>query len=528
MATSAMDDRQTIAGQADRRYAVILTAIEDETRAVLRHVASANEVNVKGTVFHVGQFGDWDIAVAECGAGNIRTAIVVERAIDRFGPEVACFVGVAGGVKDVVIGDVVVATKVYGYESGKARAQAFHPRPEVSLPAYIFDQRARAVRLRGGWKSRFDPQLTHTNPKIFVGAIAAGEKVVGSSRSDVAKFLKESYGDALAVEMEGRGFLDGVHINHPVQGCVVRGVADLLDNKDETDKAGWQLIAADAASAVAFEMLATLPSAGTVKVQPDNIGATPTPQLADNTPSPTPIRNLAMGVPPGKSPSVYFEPGEILAVLGEPEDNAQFGCSSGEGFYLRVIPSVPISRPLSRAILGASIREAGLFAMWRQPSGLFAQNNYGSIVVEPVAPTAFELKALSQLFPTGELWGFAPWLFVRDRTEYGPFIPAAALESVYRNMLFRYINFLSTHIRIAAPVVIKAGVFGLKGFNLAVHSDGTFFGPFYDNALEETFELADFSAESLNSVLLQFFEALFEASGYPRPTNLYNFPSPNT
>jgi nucleoside phosphorylase len=245
-------------GAQKSRRAVILTALGIETRAVLRHLGDIREEPVRGTVFHVGSFGPWEIAVAECGEGNPSAAATVERAIGHFDPEVALFVGVAGGVKDVRIGDVLVATKVYAYERGKDTKEGFEPRPSLTLPAYALEQRARALRQGIAWHGRLAAGLGHDKPKLEVGPIAAGEKVIAATEGAVAEYLRRYYGDTLGVEMEGYGFLAGVHINTPVQGCVVRGISDLLDGKTKADKAGSQERAADAASAVAFEVLATL------------------------------------------------------------------------------------------------------------------------------------------------------------------------------------------------------------------------------------------------------------------------------
>lgn len=202
---------------------VIVTALDVETRAVLRQLGDHHEEVVQGTVFFVGAFMGWKVAVVEVGPGNVAVAAIADRGIGHFKADVAIFVGVAGGVKDVALGDVVVASKVYGYEGGKDKANDFLPRPELHHSAHPLEQRARAMAKREKWTARLDEALGLRTPGLMVAPIAAGEKVVSSTRALTATFLKKQYSDAVAVEMEGRGFLEAVHVNS-VLGTVIRGI----------------------------------------------------------------------------------------------------------------------------------------------------------------------------------------------------------------------------------------------------------------------------------------------------------------
>src|SRR5438552_8196664 len=106
--------------------------------------------------------------------------------------------GVDGGEKYVVIGDVVAATRIYGYESGKS-SHGFKPRADVARCTHALVQRARAEVANRMWLERLTLAALDPRPRVHVAPIAAGEKVVASTRSPTFHFLQQNYSDAIAV-----------------------------------------------------------------------------------------------------------------------------------------------------------------------------------------------------------------------------------------------------------------------------------------------------------------------------------------
>jgi nucleoside phosphorylase len=313
--------------------AIVLTALPVEYRAVRAHLAHPQEeTHPQGTIYERGRFlstaQTWEIAIVEIGQGNPTAAAEAERAIRFFEPYVILFVGVAGGLKDMAPGDVVAASQVYGYEFGKDEA-AFKPRPRLGSSTYRIVQRARAESRKGNWLRRIQ-EPSSTRPRAFVGPIAAGAKVVASTRSATYEFIRECYGDALAVEMEGYGFLEAAHANPALEALVVRGVSDLVDGKSESDAQGFQEIAARNASAFAFEILANFQLPNEISDKKRNLGndssnalSQEPPEAAEFKRSPR-IEELLKGLGPGDWNNARNAAFEILEATDEFGQNELF------------------------------------------------------------------------------------------------------------------------------------------------------------------------------------------------------------
>jgi nucleoside phosphorylase len=520
---------------------VIVTALDIETRAVLRQLGSWEEEVVQGTVFYTGAFEDWNVAVVEVGPGNVRVAALAGRGISHFKADVALFVGVAGGFKDVALGDVVVATKVYGYEGGKDTASGFLPRPDIQYSAHGLEQRARAICKRTRWHDRLDRTINKDAPALFVGPVAAGEKVVASTRSATAKFLKKHYGDTLAVEMEGRGFLEAVHVNS-VLGTVIRGISDRLSGKATSDKAGWQRKAADAASAVAFEILATLtpkPAAGGggPAVTPAATPATPAATAAPATTAAPPVRPAAYGRAPAflemrstLNKGSFFNQGEVLARVGVKDiDEVLFSFQELPDSYLRIIPTVAKPTPIPTARLNAAAQFAPLLKL-RQFGCFTSVNRLGVMAYDPGGPHRGGPAPLSwgtQLFPNGELWLASNTTIVRKRGDRPswvpiPFIPALNLESMFFDKVRAAVAFAVQHLGLAFPCEIEMGLVGVMDVGLAIVQDNI--QPIRAAEIVLRQPLANSSDAEVNAALLAFFNQVYDVTGFARSDSLFGFP----
>jgi len=247
---------------------LIVTALRLEMEAVISQMGVVEELKTANDVIcHSAQKGNIRYLAAEIGVGNVVSSTETASLITELKPDMALFVGVAGGVKDVDLGDVVIGSKLYYVEGGKETEETVRLRPEARNINRYLDQQSRAFL--------HSEVVASLEFECVLGPIASGERVVGSSKAPLAKLIKDSFSDAIAVEMEGYGFMAAASQTH-INALVIRGISDELDNKSESDESGSQERAAANAASVAFALIDRL-LMGSIEVkkkqvEPANVG----------------------------------------------------------------------------------------------------------------------------------------------------------------------------------------------------------------------------------------------------------------
>jgi len=228
---------------------VVLTALGLEYEAVRRYLLNPREfVDSDGTRYEIGEprEGPVRIALALIGEGNLAAAALASRAIEGFAPAALLLVGVAGGLSDsVALGDVVVATRIYAYHSGRERSQEFLPRPRGWPIPHGLEQTARTVAQSPAW----------TGPTVHFKPLVSGEVVLDSRQSPAARLIASHYSDAVAIDMESAGVAEASHRKDFYRAVTIRAISDAADGtKRRADADGWQHRAAANAAAFAVAL----------------------------------------------------------------------------------------------------------------------------------------------------------------------------------------------------------------------------------------------------------------------------------
>ena len=243
---------------------IVLTPMNLEYRAVRAQLTGLRrQWHPDGTFFEVGRVPGvaWPVALMVTGEGNLNAAVLADRAIARFQARALFVVGVAGSLQDdIELGDVVVATWVYGYHGGKEGPEGFQARPRSWPATHRLEQAARAADIAGSWTGLL-PEAA--SPAVHFKPVAAGEVVLNSRDSPLALQLKRNYNDAAAIEMESAGAAAAAHLNTSVPVLTIRGISDKADGRTHpSDAAGLQAVAADHAAAFMAGLLKVLAPEG--------------------------------------------------------------------------------------------------------------------------------------------------------------------------------------------------------------------------------------------------------------------------
>lgn len=244
---------------------IVLTALQVEREAVLRHLTPVETIYhpTTGTDYSKGYYdipgkGKVEVIVGRTDQTNVNAALETERALTLFDPEYIFFVGVAGGLKDVQVGDIVIGSTVIGYERGKAENGNFKPRPQFGASTYALERLSSSFASSNQWKETAaalcDKDFA-AEIHVLTGAIASGEKVDAAYQSELHKYIKQQASNALAIEMEGLGFLEVCRTRPSVKSLLLRGISDLVEDKEGMDSKGSQPYASKNVSAFLFGLL---------------------------------------------------------------------------------------------------------------------------------------------------------------------------------------------------------------------------------------------------------------------------------
>lgn len=214
----------------------IVGAMPEEINGIVSLIKDVQKI-VKGMrTYYIGTINDKDVVVVFSRWGKVASATTVTHLIVEFGITELYFTGVAGSVSlDLAIGDIVVASSLVQHDmDARPIMEQFEipllGKTELYPPKEMLDKSFSEIKKLESNKDLLrlisveqQSVFSISNPKVFLGKIASGDKFFADSseKENLLKVLP----DVLCVEMEGAAVAQ-VCFEYNVPFVIVRTISD--------------------------------------------------------------------------------------------------------------------------------------------------------------------------------------------------------------------------------------------------------------------------------------------------------------
>ncbi len=169
----------------------ILGAMEEEITPLLEILKDYKEIKYANNSYYLANFGQHELILAYSKIGKVNSTLSAAVMIEKFGAQVLLFTGVAGALKSLKIGDLLVATKLCQYDldiTAFGHPLGFVPGNEIFIKT---DERLNELAKQ---------VANELGKKLAFGAIATGDEFIcdEGKKSKIVQVF-----DAEACEMEG-------------------------------------------------------------------------------------------------------------------------------------------------------------------------------------------------------------------------------------------------------------------------------------------------------------------------------------
>lgn len=193
--------------------------------------------------------------------GNLSAAHATADLINRWNPRYILVAGIAGGLRrdSQNLGDIIVSESIVYYEPGKVRDSTVEPRNKQFLADLTLLDRFWNLQDLS-WKRLLPDRPdgippSAELPKIHVGPIASGEKVIASAEE--TERLLSTQRNLIGIEMESAGVASAAFGTLKKIGFItIRAICDFADNQKNDN---WHSYAAHAAAACVRAFLESRP-----------------------------------------------------------------------------------------------------------------------------------------------------------------------------------------------------------------------------------------------------------------------------